>query len=53
MVHQTSKFRILNSNSEFRISKKKLWMEILFLEMPHQGPCRGGTRDPKLEQFKQ
>ena len=36
-----SEFRILNSefripNSAFR--KKKLCMEIFFLEMPHQGP---------------
>ena len=42
-----SKFRILNSefqNSEFRIphfEKKMLCIEILFLEMPHQGPCLG------------
>ena len=35
-----SEFRILNS--EFRISKKKmLCIEILFLEMTHQGPCTG------------
>ena len=34
-----SEFRILNS--EFRISKKMLCLEILFLEMTHQGPCTG------------
>ena len=34
-----SEFRILNS--EFRISKKMLCIEILFLEIPHQGPCTG------------
>ena len=42
-----SEFRILNSefrnpNSEFRIlhfEKKMLCIEILFLEMPHQGRC--------------
>ena len=26
-------------NAEFRISKKKVCMEILFLEIPYQGPC--------------
>ena len=54
-----SEFRILNSefrilNSEFRISKKMLCIENWFLEMPHQGPCKGvGPFDLKLEQFKQ
>ena len=48
-----SEFRILNSefripNSEFRISKKKLCMEILFLEMPHQGPCTGWGKGSKI-----
>ena len=47
------KFRIPNSefripNSEFRISKKKLCMEILFLEMPHQGPCTGWYKGSKI-----
>ena len=34
-------------NSEFRISKKKVVDENFVLEMPHQGPCTGGARDPK------
>ena len=37
-------------NSEFRIpnsafqKKNKLCMEILFLDMPHQGPCTGRNK---------
>ena len=41
-----SEFRILNS--EFRISKKKLCMEILFLEMPDQGPFTGWGKGSKI-----
>ena len=43
-----SEFRILkseywNPNSGFRIPylEKRLWMEMLFLDMPHQGPFTG------------
>ena len=48
-----SEFRIPNSefripHSEFRISKKKLCMKILFLEMPHQGPCTGWGKGSKI-----
>ena len=48
-----SEFRIPNfefriPNSEFRISKKKLCMEILFLEMPQQGPCTGWGKGSKI-----
>ena len=50
-----SEFRILNTeyripNSEFRIPhfEKKLWMVILFLEMPHQGPCTGWGKGSKI-----
>ena len=41
-------FRIMNFriiNSEFQ---KKLWMEIVFLEMPHQGPCTGWGKGSKI-----
>ena len=40
-------------NSEFRIPnfafrKKKLCIEILFLEMPHQGPCTGWGKGSEI-----
>ena len=46
-----SEFRILNSefripNSAFR--KKMLCMELMFLEMPHQGPCTGWGKRSKI-----
>ena len=51
-----SKFRIPNSefrfsNSEFRnphFEKKKLCMEMMFLETPHQGPCTGWGKGSKI-----